>query len=179
MALTSLTAGGWKRTFQNFGRLAMVRDQVGTSSPTFHSGVVMSVKTLAEEDFSLVSNMVGTFVSNMNTLSSNLASGKTNVESSITSLVTSTVKGDINSSATTASGILMDMFTVMRTDSVAISGTTAGKLLKMFREVYGFHEHFIPRYDGATHVSPDAGAVTTAIWDGYADLYGWEIWGAH
>jgi len=177
MALTSLSVGGWKKLFQNVGRLTMVRNLLGGSSPTVHSGVVMTLKTLAEEDFQLVSSMVSTFVSNMNTLSSNLGSGKTNVESSLSTLVTSVIKADINSTATTASGVLNDMFSLMRTDSVAISG--AGRINVMLGEVFGFNSNFIPRVSGQHQISPDSGIPTTIIWDGYADQYGWEVWSAH
>lgn len=174
MALTSLTTEGWKATFKNVGRMTMMYNIISGDQPLFQSGVVITTRRLAEEDYDLVSSTISTFVNNMNTLSSNLGSGKTNVQNSLTSLITGPIKSDINSTATTVSGVLNDMFTVMRTDGVAVSGA-GGLFTAMLNNVYGFHTHFFPTYDGGTHVSPDAGAVTLPIYDPYA-AYTWADW---
>jgi len=176
MALTSLSAAAWRETFKNFGRLTMMRNIIGGDIPVFQSGIVVTVQKLATEDFTLVSSMLSTFVNNMNTLSSNLASGRTNVESSLSTLVTSVVKGDINSVATTTSGILNDMFTVMRTDSVAVSGS--GLFETMFGQVFGFLPHFFQKYTGAggaPAISPDVGNPSVIIRENYA-TFDWQNW---
>jgi hypothetical protein len=178
MALTSLSDNAWKALFQNFGRLTMMRNIIGGDQPTFQSGVVIAAQKLAEEDFILTSGMLPTFLNNMSTLSANLTSGQTNITTAMTSLITGQIKPDINSDATTASGILNDMFSLMRTDSIAISGVT-GLFNTMFQEVFGFLPHFYPKFSGAQasagHVLPDTGTPDIPIFEGYA-VFDWNDW---
>lgn len=176
MPLTSLTAAAWKENFKNIGRLTMMRNIIGGNLPTVQSGIVVTAKKFASEDYLLVSGMMPTFINNMNTLASNMSSAKTNVDSSLTSYVTAQVKNDINSSATTASGILNDMFAQMRSDVCAVSG--GGLFETMFGQAFGFLPQFFPRYagsGGAPLISPDVGATTTPIRESYA-TFDWQDW---
>ena len=177
MALTDLSSAAWKETFKNVGRLVMVRNLIGGDIPTFHSGVVVATQKLATEDYLLTSSIIPTFVNNMNTLASNLASAKTNVNNTLNTFVTSIIKPDITSDATTVSGVLNDMFSLMRTHAtVAVSGV--GLFQAAFGEVFGFLPHFYPRYQGvggATMISPDAGACTLPIRESYA-TFDWADW---
>lgn len=177
MALTTLGDQSWREAFKAFGRLTMMRNIIGGDIPVFQSGVVVTAQRLASEDFGLISSMMTTFINNMNTLSSNFASAKTAVNTSLTTYVTSVIKSDINSDATTASGVLNDMFSLMRSSVVAVSGT--GLFQTMFGEVFGFLPHFFPRYTGAGGaplMSPDAGATTIVIRENFA-TFDWKDWG--
>mgnify|MGYP003132882080 FL=1 len=173
MALTSLSDAAWRATFKNFGRLTMMRNIIGGDLPTFQSGVVITTRKLSNEDFALTTGMLPTFINNMNTLSSNMSSGKTNVDSSLSSLVTNPVKADITSTATTASGILQDVWTQMVVGEVTISG--GGLFETMFGEVFGYLPHQIPTHKGM-HKLPDTGtAIDVAIFEGYA-TFDWQSW---
>ena len=174
MALTSLSDAAWKETFKNFGRLTMMRNIIGGDLPTFQSGVVITTQKLASEDYVLSSGMLPTFINNMNTLSSNLSSGKTNVNTSLNSLVTGQVKADITSTATTASGILQDMWTQMVADEVTVSGVT-GLFTTMFGEVFGWLPHQIPTHVGMRKLTPSDGAIDVDIFEGYA-TFDWQSW---
>ena len=175
MALTTPTDAAWKEIFKNLGRLTMMRNIIGGDLPTFQSGVNITAQKLTQEDFTLSSGMLPTFINNMTTLSANLASGQTNVNTALTSFVTGQIKPDITSDATTASGILNDMFSLMRTANVAVSGAS-GLFDTMLQEVFGFLPHFYPRIDGSgAMISPDSGSIDVPVFEGWA-TFDWQDW---
>lgn len=162
------SADFWKDQFKNVGRLTMLRNQVANESPTFQSGVVVTCQELANEDFSMTVGILPTLLNNMSSLSTNLTSAKTSIESTLSSYMTTQLKDDISATATTASGVINTLVTQMLADGVAISG--AGLLDRMFQQVFGRND--LPKYYNME------GATTTRIWEGYA-TFDWKEWTGH
>jgi hypothetical protein len=108
---------GYNTTFKDIGSMIAIYDEIVDGNTNIKSKLVDSVEQ-QDYDYGTVKSL-STFINNMVSVSNNLDTGKTNLVSAVTNYITVVTKADIDSTATTASGIMADFV-------LAMDGATAG-----------------------------------------------------
>ena len=108
---------GYITTFKDVGSMIAVYDEIVAATTGVQAKLVASVEQ-QDYDYGTVKSL-STYINNMVSASSNLDTAKANLISAIGNYLTTVTAVDINSTATTASGVLADMI-------FAMEGTTAG-----------------------------------------------------
>ena len=108
---------GWITTFKDLGGLIAVWDDLDGGNTNIRTKLTASVETM-DYDFDTV-KFLPTYINNMVSASNSLVTGKANLVSAYTSYLTTVAAPDINSTATTASGVLADMI-------FSMNGATTG-----------------------------------------------------
>ena len=108
---------GYNTTFKDLGSMIAIYDEIVAGNTAIQGKLVDAVEQ-QDYDFGTVKSL-STFINNMVAASTNLNTAKTNILSAISNYLTTVTATDINSTATTASGVLADLI-------FAMDGATAG-----------------------------------------------------
>jgi len=108
---------GFITTFKDLGSMIAIYDEIVSGNTAIQNKLVDSVEQ-QDYDFGTVKSL-STFINNMVAASTNLDTAKTNIVSAVTNYLVTVTAVDINSTATTASGVLADLI-------LAMDGATAG-----------------------------------------------------
>jgi hypothetical protein len=130
---------GFITTFKDLGSLIAIYDEIDGAQIGLQSKLVAAVEQM-DYDFGTVKSLP-TFLNNMTAASNNLDTAFTNLNSAVTNYLTTVLGPDINSTATTASGVLADMITCMQ------GATTGAAPSGIFVLLSGhFHTYFLTEY---------------------------------
>lgn len=102
---------GFNTTFKDIGSMIAIYDEIVAGNTNVKTKLVASIEQ-QDYDFGTVKSL-STFINNMVAASNNLDTAKTNLVSAVNNYVTVVTKADINSTATTVSGILADLVLAM------------------------------------------------------------------
>jgi hypothetical protein len=108
---------GFITTFKDLGSMIAIYDEITNGNTGIQNKLVDSVEQ-QDYDFGTVKSL-STFINNMVSASNNLDTAKTNLISAVSNYLTTVTAVDIDSSATTASGVIADLI-------VAMAGATDG-----------------------------------------------------
>lgn len=108
---------GYITTFKDLGSMIAIYDEIIGGTDGIKTKLVASIEQ-QDYDYGTVKSL-STFINNMVSATSNLDTAKTNLVSAVSNYLTTVTSVDINSSATTASGVLADLI-------VAMEGATDG-----------------------------------------------------
>jgi hypothetical protein len=144
---------GWITTFKDIGKFIAIYDELVAGNLGVQSKTVEAVEQ-QDYDYGTVKSL-STFINNMVSASTNLDTAKTNLVSANTNYLTQVTANDINSTATTASGVIADMIQGMTGASTgaAISGLqvlSGGHFHTFFADEYGIT---MPVTSGSIYVS--------------------------
>ena len=133
---------GFNTTFKDLGSMIAIYDEIVAGNTNIKNKLVDSIEQ-QDYDFGTVKSL-STFINNMVSASNNLDTAKTNLTSAVTNYLTVVTAVDINSTATTASGVLADLAAAMAgtTTGAAPSGTAvllSGTFDTFFRDEYNAH----------------------------------------
>lgn len=117
MARHSNAPEGYVTTFKDLGSFIAIYDEIVGGNNGIKNKLVNAVEQ-QDYDFGTVKSL-STFINNMVSASNNLDTAKSNLVSAVSNYLTVVTAVDINSTATTASGVIADLITVM-------NGATAG-----------------------------------------------------
>ncbi len=140
MVRNSNAPEGWVTTFKDLGSMIAIYDEIVAGNLGIQTKLTASVEQ-QDYDYGTVKSL-STFINNMVSASTNLDTAKTNLISAATNYLTTVTTVDINSTATTASGVLADMVAGMQgaTTGAAISGLqvlSGGHFHTFFNTEYG------------------------------------------
>lgn len=102
---------GYITTFKDLGCFIAIYDEITAGALGIQTKLTAAVEQM-DYDFGTV-KALPTFINNMVSASNNLDTAETNLVSAVTTYLTTVTGPDINSSATTASGILADLVFAM------------------------------------------------------------------
>ena len=102
---------GYITTFKDLGSMIAIYDEINSGNTGIQTKLVEAVEQ-QDYDFGTVKSL-STFINNMVSASNNLDTAKTNLISAVTNYLTVVTAIDINSTATTASGVLADLIFAM------------------------------------------------------------------
>lgn len=131
---------GYITTFKDIGSMIAIYDEIVGGNLGIQVKLTASVEQ-QDYDFGVVKSL-STFINNMVSASTNLDTAKTNLVSSVTNYLSTVTSVDINTPATTASGIIAALVGVMQgaTDGAAVSGIqvlSGGHFHTFFADEYG------------------------------------------
>jgi len=112
---------GFNTTFKDIGSMIAIYDEIVAGNTNVKTKLVASIEQ-QDYDYGTIKSL-STFINNMVAASNNLDTAKTNLVSAVNNYVTVVAKADINSTATTVSGVLADLVLAM---DGATSGTPSG-----------------------------------------------------
>lgn len=130
---------GYITTFKDLGSFIAIYDEIQAGNSGIQTKLVAAVEQ-QDYDFGTVKSL-STFINNMVSASNNLDTGKTNLVSAVSNYLTVVTASDIDSSATTASGVLADLITVMHGAS---QGTAPSGVLVLLSG--HFHTFFLTEF---------------------------------
>lgn len=145
---------GYITTFKDLGSMIAIYDEINSGNTGVQTKLTASIEQ-QDYDFGTVKSLA-TFINNMVSTSNNLDTSKTNLVSATTNYLVTVTAIDIDSTATTASGVLADLIFAMQG---ATSGTSApsglyvllsGHFDTFFRIEYGIQ---LPVASGAVILS--------------------------
>jgi len=145
---------GYNTTFKDLGSMIAIYDEIEAGNTGVKTKLVDSIEQ-QDYDYGTVKSL-STFINNMVSASNNLDTAKTNLVSAVSNYLTVVTKVDINSTATTASGVMADLVLAMdgATDGgSAPSGVAvllSGTFDTFFRTEYGVQ---LPVTSGAVILS--------------------------
>lgn len=131
---------GFVTTFKDLGSFIAIYDEIINGQSGIQTKLVAAVEQ-QDYDFGTVKSL-STFINNMTSASNNLDTAYTNLISATSNYIVTVLGPDLNSTATTASGVLADLITVMQgaTTGAAPSGIAvllSGHFHTFFLEEYG------------------------------------------
>lgn len=140
MVRNSNAPEGWVTTFKDIGSFIAVYDEIAAGGLGIQAKLTASVEQ-QDYDFGTVKSL-STYINNMVSASNNLDTAQTNLVSSVTNYLTTVTTIDIDSTATTASGIIADAISAMEgaTEGAAVSGLqvlSGGHFHTFFADEYG------------------------------------------
>tara|TARA_R110002126_G_scaffold10482_8_gene47672 strand:- start:3464 stop:4003 length:540 start_codon:yes stop_codon:yes gene_type:complete len=130
---------GWITTFKDLGTFIAIYDELVSGNLAVQTKLTAAVEQ-QDYDYGTVKSL-STFINNMVSASTNLDTAKTNLISASTNYLTTVTAVDINSTATTASGVIADMIQGMQ-------GATTGAAISGLQVLSGghFHTYFADEY---------------------------------
>lgn len=169
---------GFVTTFKDLGTFIAIYDELVNGQTGLQSKLVAAVEQ-QDYDFGTVKSL-STFINNMSAASNNMDTAITNLTSAVTNYLVTVTGPDIDSTATTASGILADLITVMRgaTTGAAPSGIAvllSGHFHTFFLEEYGIAlpvtsgSVVLTGAEGMALISGTQPSIRRMILDGYGD----------
>ena len=132
MVRNSNAPEGWITTFKDIGSFVAIYDEIVAGNLGVQTKLTAAVEQ-QDYDYGTVKSL-STFINNMASASTNLDTAKTNLVSAATNYLTVVSSVDINSSATTASGVIADMV-------LAMQGATRGAAVSGLQVLSGGHFH--------------------------------------
>jgi len=134
---------GFVTTFKDLGKFIAIDDEFGGGNLGVQTKLTEAVEQM-DYDYGTVKSL-STFIGNMVSAVTNLDTAETNLVTSVTNYLTTVTAVDINTTTTTASGIVADLITQMQgaSDDTAGSGIsgilvlTSGHYDIFFVENYG------------------------------------------
>jgi len=144
---------GYITTFKDLGAFIAIYDEITTGNTGVQTKLVDAVEQM-DYDFGTVKSL-STFINNMVSLSNNITTGKTNLVSAVSNYLTTVTSVDINTTATTASGVIADLIFTMNgaTTGAAPSGLAVlldGHFYTFFDTEYGIQ---LPSTSGSVILS--------------------------
>lgn len=169
---------GFITTFKDLGSFIAIYDELVNGQAGMRTKLVAAVEQ-QDYDFDTVKSL-STFINNMTSASNNLDTAITNLISATSNYLTTVTGPDIASTATTASGVLADLVTVMRgaTTGAAPSGVLvllSGHFHTFFLEEYGVAlpvtsgSVLLTQSESMDLISGTQPAIRRMISDAYAD----------
>lgn len=169
---------GFITTFKDLGSFIAIYDELVDGQAGVRTKLVAAVEQ-QDYDFDTVKSL-STFINNMTSASNNLDTAITNLISATSNYLTTVTGPDIASTATTASGVLADLVTVMQgaTTGVAPSGVRvllSGHFHTFFLEEYGVAlpvtsgSVLLTQSESMDLISGTQPAIRRMISDAYAD----------
>tara|TARA_R110002096_G_scaffold388802_3_gene583135 strand:+ start:3097 stop:3639 length:543 start_codon:yes stop_codon:yes gene_type:complete len=170
---------GFITTFKDVGSFIAIYDEINDGNTGVQNKLVDAVEQ-QDYDFGTVKSL-STFINNMVSLSNNMATGKTNLVSAVSNYLTTVTAIDINTTATTASGVLADMVLTMggATDGASAPSGVAvllsGHFHDFFRIEYGIlmpvasGAQFLTQSESMDLISGTLPAERRLILDSYGD----------
>ena len=146
---------GYVTTFKDLGSMIAVYDEIKSGNTNLKDKLVASIEQ-QDYDFGTVKSL-STYINNMVSASSNLDTAQTNLVAAATNYLTTVTQVDIDSTATTASGVLADLITSM---VGATAGASAPSGVAVLLSGH-FHTFGLDEYGIAFPVT--SGAVLLAI----------------
>jgi len=143
---------GYNTTFRDLGKMVAIYDEINDGGTGIENKLVEAVEQ-QDYDYDTVASLP-TFINNMVTARNNLTTAKTNLNSAVSNYLLNVTADDINSTATTASGVLSDLVLLMRS---ATTGSPSGIYVATDE---GFHTYFSTEF-GVTLPNAAAGTYTT------------------
>lgn len=126
---------GFITTFKDLGSMVAIYDEIAAGNLGIQGKLVASVEQ-QDYDFNTV-KALSTFINNMVSASNNLDTAESNLVSAVSNYLTVVTASDIDSTSTTASGVLADLSSQMMG---ATSGTVApsGVCILLSGTIYNF-----------------------------------------
>ena len=140
MVRQSNSVEGIISNFKDLGKFIAIYDEINSGDLGVQTKLTEGVQQQSY-DYGVVKSL-STYINNMVSASNNLITAKTNLVSSVTNYLTTVLTVDIDSTATTASGIIADFVDVMQngTEGAVISGVqvlSGGHFHTFFADEYG------------------------------------------
>ena len=153
MVRNSNAPEGWVTTFKDIGGMIAIYDEIVAGNLGIQSKLTASIEQ-QDYDYNTVKSL-STYINNMVSASTNLDTAKTNLVSAVTNYLTVVTAIDIDSTATTASGVIADMISAMQgaTEGAAVSGLqvlSGGHFHTFFADEYGIT---MPLTSGSIYLS--------------------------
>lgn len=161
---------GFVTTFKDLGSFIAIYDEITGGNTGIQQKLVAAVEQ-QDYDFGTVKSL-STFINNMVSASNNLDTAKTNLVAACSNYLTAVTGPDIDSSATTASGVLADLIKVMQ-------GATSGNVSPSGIFVLSgghFHDFFLVEYGIALPIT--SGSVILSAAESMAIISGASLPGA-
>lgn len=169
---------GFITTFKDLGSFIAIYDEIVAATAGVQAKLTSAVEQ-QDYDFSVVKSL-STFINNMVSASNNLDTAKANLISACSNYITQVLAVDIDTTATTASGILADLIFVMNgaTTGSAPSGILvllSGHYHEFFRVEYGIHmpvtsgSIILSQSESMSLISGTLPSIRRQILDSYAD----------
>lgn len=129
----ALVSPNYTNVFQDMGKIIGVHDNLDAGGPTVETDIVEMVEQLDRNytNITILPNIINNAVSARNSMSS----GASNMVTAMDSYLLTPMKSDIGSVATTASGVLADLRSLMVTDAETVA--LSGAFWTFFDEQYG------------------------------------------
>lgn len=137
---------GFVTTFKDLGAFIAIYDEITGGSSGIQTKLVAAVEQM-DYDFGTVKSL-STFINNMVSASNNLDTAQTNLVAAVSNYLTVVTADDIDSTATTASGVLADLITVMHGATTGAAPSGIAVLLSGH-----FHTFFLAEYGIALPVT--------------------------
>ncbi|MHA2067336.1 MAG: hypothetical protein ACXABY_23455 [Candidatus Thorarchaeota archaeon] len=146
---------GYITTFKDLGSMIAIWDEIQEGNLGIQAKLVAAVEQ-QDYDFGTVKSL-STFINNMVSASTNLDTAETNLVSAVSNYLTTVTSVDIDSSATTASGVLADLILAM---GGATDGASAPSGVAVLLSGH-FHTFALEEYGIALPVT--SGAVILSV----------------
>lgn len=137
---------GFITTFKDLGSFIAIYDEIVGGGNGIQGKLVAAIEQ-QDYDYGTVRSLP-TFINNMVSAANNLTTAKTNLVSAVTNYLTVVTAEDINSTSTTASGVLADLIGVMQG---ATQGAAPSGILVLLSGHY--HTFFLAEYGIAMPVT--------------------------
>lgn len=169
---------GYITTFKDLGAFIAIYDEIRTAITGVQAKLVAAVEQ-QDYDFGTVKSL-STFINNMVSASNNLDTAESNLVSACSNYLTTVTASDINSTATTASGVLADLIYAMNGASTgaALSGVLvllSGHYHLFFLDEYGISmpvtsgSILLSQSESMALISGTLPSIRRQITDSYAD----------
>jgi len=145
---------GYITSFKDLGSMIAVYDEIKNGNTNLKTKLVASIEQ-QDYDYGTVKSL-STYINNMVSASSNLDTAQTNLVSAVTNYLTTVTAIDLNSTATTASGVVSDLITAMQGATAGASAPSGVRVLLSGH----FHTFTLDEYGIALPVT--SGAVYLA-----------------
>jgi len=143
-------------TFKDLGSMIAIYDEIVEGNTGIQAKLVDAVEQM-DYDFGTVQSL-STFINNMVSASNNLDTAKTNLVSSVTNYLTTVASVDLNTTATTASGVIADLILAM---DGATDGASPPSGIAVLLSGH-FHTFFLDEYGIAMPVTSGAILLSSA-----------------
>ncbi|MAE83253.1 MAG: hypothetical protein CMB80_10990 [Flammeovirgaceae bacterium] len=142
---------GYITTFKDLGSMIAVYDEINSGNDNLKTKLVASIEQ-QDYDYGTVKSL-STYINNMVSASSNMDTAKTNLISATSNYLTTVTAVDINTTATTASGVLASL-------KFAMEGATDGGITPSgVRVLLSGHFHNYGRIEYDVYLPVTSGAV--------------------
>lgn len=147
---------GFVTTFKDLGTMIAVYDEIVGGTNGIRTKLVASIEQ-QDYDFGTVKSL-STYINNMVSASANLDTAKSNLVSAVSNYLQTVTGPDLNSTATTASGVLADLISVMKGSTDGGSAPSGVRVLLSGH----FHTFFLDEYGIALPVTSGAVVLSQA-----------------
>jgi hypothetical protein len=153
MVRNSNAPEGFVTTFKDLGKFIAIYDEIVAGNLGIQTKLTEAVEQM-DYDYGTVKSL-STFINNMVSASTNLDTAKTNLNSATTNYLTTVTNVDVDSTATTASGVLADLIQGMQG---ATQGAAPSGILVLLSGHY--HTYFLDEFGIAMPVTSGSVLLT-------------------